>query len=75
MDSFSIESIGKLVLHALYNSCGAIGRVVFNDQNVKAVLQGKDGPDNLLDVLALVVSGNDYYTVVYFMHVSLLVYS
>lgn len=49
------------------NGCRAIRTAVVDDKDVKALLQGEDGTYDVLDILFLVVSGNDYDRVT-FMH-------
>ena len=53
------EAFGELLLQVAYDVGGAVGRVVLHHQYVKVVLQGKDGPDDVFDVLALVIGWYD----------------
>ncbi len=44
---FQKEPACKLLpLKALHNGSRSVGRAVVNNQDVKILLQGKDGPDN-----------------------------
>ena len=54
------QPVAELPVHqSLHNLCRAVGRTVVNDQDMKLLFQSEHGPDNLLDVLLLVVGGDD----------------
>ena len=52
-----LQPLGHQVFHDL---CRAVGRAVVDDQHVELVGQGSDCQQDVLDVLSLVVRGDDY---------------
>ena len=64
-----VQFVFELVGHqALYNVCGAIGRPVVNDQNMKAMFGQTDyGAYDILNVFFFVV-GRNYYNAVALFH-------
>ena len=58
------QTVGKLLRHqSFHDSCRTVGRTIVNNQNMETLLQTEYGPDNLLDVLLLVIRRNDDNTV------------
>lgn len=54
------QAVGELfALQAADNLGRTVGRPVFDDQDVETMLQGKDGPYDVLDILPLVVGRDD----------------
>ena len=54
------QAVGELFsLQAADNLGRTVGRPVFDDQDVEPMLQGKDGPQDVLDILPLVVGRDD----------------
>ena len=54
------QAVGELfALQAADNLGRTVGRPVFDDQDVEPMLQGKDGPQDVLDILPLVVGLDD----------------
>ena len=55
------QAASKLGVHQpVYYLCGTIGAAVVDNQDVETFGEGKHGTDNLLDVLLLVICGDNY---------------
>ena len=61
----NIDAIGNLSYEPFHNSRSAIGTVVVDNKNIKfmLLLKSQHRLDYRLDVLFLIISGDDYYTV------------
>ena len=58
------EAVGKLVALQPFHDVGrTVGTAVVNYKNMEAFLQAKDGADNLLHVLLLVIRGDNNYRI------------
>ena len=53
------KTVGELLLHPLHNVGGTVRRVVFDNQNMKILLQSEDCPDDILDVFLFVIGRYD----------------
>jgi len=56
---FNEKARWELLHQVLYDPCSSVRRIVFNDEDVKILFQGENLPDDLFDILLLVVCGND----------------
>ena len=54
-----VQLCGKLLLEPLRDGGGTVGRTVIDDQHVIITLQGADRPDDVFDILLLVVGWDD----------------
>ena len=60
------QTVGKLIGNkTLHDGSGAVRTSVVNHKNVETLVKTEDSPDDFLDVLLLVVSGDYYYTVAF----------
>ena len=58
------EAVGELVALQPFHDVGrTVGTAVVNYKNMEAFLQAKDGADNLLHVLLLVIRGDNNYRI------------
>ena len=54
------QAVGELfALQAADNLGRTVGRPVFDDQDVETMLQGKDGPYDVLDILPFIIGRDD----------------
>ena len=67
------EALGELLLQFLDDGGGAVGRAVFDDEDIEGLLQTKDGADDVLNILFLVIRGDDNDAVA-LLHISKCVY-
>ena len=54
-----VQGVGEALLHAFHYGCGAVRGTIVNDQYMELAFQIEYGFDDVLDVLPLVIGGND----------------